>query len=199
MRILLFANKHNTINFLKGKNHLIDLVTNSNDFFDNFYLKEYNLIAISLIDNQQNISQLIDEIKEEKVNIPIVLLSKADSIDTQLECAGNYCFYKSFKSSDNHLSLGNLSFDITQRCFLVDDQTLHLALREFTLLEQLFFNHKSFVSKEKIMRLVLKDASSTQSNLPEVYLYRLRTKLKQCSARVKIITHRYLGYQIVSV
>lgn len=196
MRILLLAHRGHVNEFLKEKTHLIDLVENTRSFFESLYSREYNLIVISMIGYHNNVNDLVDEIRQEKAGIPIVLLTKTENFFTHLNYAKNYMLHKSFQQNAEGLSLENLSFDVNQHCFLIDGRILHLTIREFTLLEQLFFNRKSFISKERVMRLVLKDASSVQSNLPEVYLYRLRTKLRQNYAKVKIITHRYLGYQI---
>ena len=199
MRILLFAHRGHVNEFLKEKTHLIDLVENTRSFFESLYSREYNLIVISMISHHNDVNDLVDEIRQERTGIPIVLLTKTENFFTHLNYAKNYILHKTFQQNTEGLSLENLSFDVNQHCFLIDGRILHLTIREFTLLEQLFFNRKSFVSKEKVMRLVLKDASSVQSNLPEVYLYRLRTKLRQNYAKVKIITHRYLGYQIKSL
>ncbi|OLF13665.1 DNA-binding response regulator [Actinophytocola xinjiangensis] len=151
-------------------------------------------------------------IREARVTTPVIILTARDSVrDTVAGLEGGADDYvtKPFRfeellarvrlrlRGDNTpeatvLSAGTLSLDLRTRRARVEDRTVDLTAREFTLLE-LFLRHPGQVlSREQILSHVWGYDFDPGSNVVDVYVRSLRRKLGQD----RISTVRGMGYAV---
>jgi len=94
------------------------------------------------------------------------------------------------------LRLGNVIFDITARQVFVDDTPCLLTARELAILEGLMRRKGRVVSKRLLESDIYGILDDVGSNAVEVYVHRLRKRLSELGASVRIDTLRGLGYSI---
>ena len=95
------------------------------------------------------------------------------------------------------ITVGNLSFNTTNRQAMARDKILELSKRETDLLEQLLRSLGKIVSKKSIeMRLYSYDDKGSVNSV-EVLVHRLRKKLESYDAGIDIHTLRGIGYMIM--
>jgi DNA-binding response OmpR family regulator len=92
------------------------------------------------------------------------------------------------------LELGNLVLDSASRETLVDGARVGLSVRETALLELLLRRHGRVVTRETIEQSLYSFDSLLGSNAVEVLVHRLRRKLQDAAARLRIHTVRGVGY-----
>lgn len=90
--------------------------------------------------------------------------------------------------------IGRLSFDTTARELLADGRSLELPRRELSVFECLLFADGRLVSKEALLDHVYGVGADVEEKVVEVYVSRLRTRLKPHG--VSIRSQRGLGYQM---
>ncbi len=158
---------------------------------------------------------VIDRIREEKINLPILILSAKRSIDDKvkgLQKGGDDYLTKPFsftellarvqaliRRSQNEvqstsLSVGELSIDLLSRMVYRDGKRIDLQPKEFALLEYLMRNANHVVSKTMIMERVWDYNFDPQTNVVEARISKLRDKVDKDFRKSMIHTIRGLGY-----
>ncbi len=99
-------------------------------------------------------------------------------------------------SESQPLTLDDLALDPSRRTVFRGETRIHLSEREYSLLEYLLRNAGQTVSKKEILENVWGIHHEISSNLVEVFINRLRTKLDSGSKRALIHTLRGVGYLI---
>jgi two-component system response regulator TctD len=94
------------------------------------------------------------------------------------------------------LRLGNLTFDLTARQIFIDDKPCVVTARELAILEGLMRRKGRVVSKRVLESDLYGLSDEVGSNAVEVYVHRLRKRLGELGATVRIDTLRGLGYSI---
>lgn len=99
-------------------------------------------------------------------------------------------------SSDKlkNLELGSLVINIDERIAHVNDKELKLTKIEFDLLLYLVENQKKVLSRERILSRVWQSHKDPQTNIVDVYISRLRSKLDSDN-NITIQTLRGNGYR----
>ena len=94
------------------------------------------------------------------------------------------------------LTAGDLELRVASRRVKRAGVELNLTPREYELLEYLLRNKNKVVSREMIAREVWREATSTMTNLIDVYIKSLRKKVERHDLPPLIHTIRGLGYAI---
>lgn len=180
---------------------MVDFVFVENEFFTHLYSYQYSAVILDKHLLSDNFLGTISEIKETQSNKVVIMLPgiiSAQVIEIINQSYLNFALFDCDIEPKNQskLTIGSLSFCYTTRKFFTTEKTLSLSRKESLILEELFLHRNNFLSREKIHRLVLRDSVSLKSNLPEVYVYRLRKLLTREKTCLKIKRHHYLGYQI---
>lgn len=76
-------------------------------------------------------------------------------------------------------------------------QTIELTVKESQLLEALMLKEGRAVSREKLLDLMWKDHHFIDDNTLNVYITRLRKKLKELGAEERVETVRGVGYKLL--
>jgi DNA-binding response OmpR family regulator len=93
------------------------------------------------------------------------------------------------------LRCGRLEMDVSSRTVRVDRQRLHLTPREFAVLEFLLRNQQGVVPRSVLHeRIWGADTEESSSNVVDVYISRLRRKLRASEANGLIQSVHGTGY-----
>ncbi|MGH1427693.1 MAG: response regulator transcription factor [Arenicella sp.] len=101
--------------------------------------------------------------------------------------------------SDNVLTNGSLSVDVSAQVVEYDGNEIDLTAYEYRLLHYLMLNLDKVVSKSELVEHIYAEDNDKDSNTIEVFVRRLRKKLDPDSIHKPIETLRGRGYRLVKV
>ena len=160
-------------------------------------------------------SSLIDELRQQRIKLPVIILSAKRSTDERVEglqAGGDDYLTKPFAFSEllarvqalirrasdmpepTGITVGDLSIDLLRRTVTRAGKKIDLQPREFCLLEYLARNAGRVVSKTMIMEHVWDYNFDPQTNVVESRVCRLRDKIDKGFATALIHTVRGTGY-----
>lgn len=99
-----------------------------------------------------------------------------------------------FKSSTNIMSIGELSVDLDGHMVTFRDNTIELTKTEFDLLKYLIENKNIVLSRNKIIDTVWGYEYMSDTNVVDVYIRYLRSKIDDRFNKKFIYTVRGVGY-----
>jgi two-component system OmpR family response regulator len=158
---------------------------------------------------------LIERLRQEKINTPVIILSAKGSIDDRvkgLQTGSDDYLTKPFAFSEllariqalirrssgaaepTRLSVGELSMNLITREVIRSGHRVQLQPKEFSLLEYLMRNKERVVSKTMIMEHVWDYSFDPQTNVVEARMSRLRDKIDKGFENKMIHTVRGVGY-----
>jgi DNA-binding response OmpR family regulator len=158
---------------------------------------------------------LIEELRRRRVNTPVLILSAKRSVDdrvTGLQKGGDDYLTKPFAFAEllarvqalirrasgvtepTRLLVGDLTLDLLTREVTRAGQRIDLQPREFALLEYLMRNAGRVISKTMILEHVWDYHFDPQTNVVDVLVSRLRSKVDKDHTAKRIQTIRGVGY-----
>lgn len=203
------------INGLKQAGFAVDHAANGEDGLDLGLHEPYDAAIIDIMLPKQDGLSLIEELRRQKVNTPVIILSAKRSVDDRvkgLQTGSDDYLTKPFAFSEllarvqalirrasgvveaTRLTVGNLSIDLLRREVVRGGKKIELQPREFALLEYLMRNVGRVASKTMIMEHVWDYDFDPQTNVVDVLVCRLRNKVDKDSDRKMIYTVRGVGY-----
>ncbi|HTY87586.1 MAG TPA: response regulator transcription factor [Candidatus Acidoferrum sp.] len=156
---------------------------------------------------------LIQKLRAKGLRVPVLILSAKVSVDDRvkgLQAGGDDYLTKPFAFSEllvrvqalirratqtaepTKLVVGDLTMDLLAREVCCDGETVELQPREFALLEYLMRNAGRTVTKTMILEHIFDYSFDPQTNVVDVLVHRLRSKLDKDRARLQTI--RGVGY-----
>ena len=193
----------------------VDHRTNGEDGLHLALTELYDTAVIDLMLPYLDGLSLIGELRRQKVNTPVLILSAKRSVDDRvkgLQTGGDDYLTKPFAFVEllarvqalirwasgavepTRLTVGEISMDLLSRQVLRAGKPIDLQPREFALLEYLLRNAGRVVSKTMILEHVWDYHFDPQTNVVDVLMYRLRSKVESDSAKKLIQTLRGVGY-----
>ena len=158
---------------------------------------------------------MIEQIRQRKINTPVIILSAKRTVDERvygLQIGGDDYMIKPFAFSEllariqglirrstgaaesTRVSAGNLTIDLLKREATLSGKVIDLQPREFSLLEFLMRNAGRMVSKTMILEHIWDYSFDPQTNVVDVLICRLRSKLDKEGVQKIIRTVRGAGY-----
>lgn len=101
---------------------------------------------------------------------------------------------RGYGATQDEIQIGNLRVQLRARSVTVEEQRLHLARREYMLLEYLALRRGDIVTRAEIEEHVYDDSGEPTSNVVDATVARLRRKLVAAHASAEIRTSRGMGY-----
>ncbi len=219
MRVLLVEDDIKIASFIvKGLKAAAFAVDSAGDGEEGLQLaltEPYDAAIIDLMLPRKNGLTLIREMRLERVNTPVLILSAKGSVDDRvkgLETGADDYLTKPFSFSELlarvqalirraggiadpvRLSVGGLSVNLLTREVTRGGKLIDLQPREFALLEYLMRNAGRIVSKTMIMEHVWDYHFDPQTNVVEARNSRLREKIDRNVDQKLIHTVRGAGY-----
>ena len=180
----------------------------------------YAVGVIDLMLPQLDGLSLIEEVRQRQVNTPMLILSAKRSVDDRvkgLQTGGDDYLTKPFAFAEllarvqalirrasgvtepTRLKVGDLTLDLLTREVTRAGERLELQPREFALLEYLMRNAGRVISKTLILSHVWDYHFDPQTNVVDVLVSRLRSKVDKDHSEKYIQTIRGVGYVLRSV
>jgi two-component system, OmpR family, response regulator len=205
------------INGLRSAGYAVDHASDGEEGLQLVLTEPYDVAVIDLMLPRKDGLGLIRELRAEKVNTPVLILSAKSSVDDRvkgLQTGGDDYLTKPFAFSELlariqalirraggisepiRLSVGNLSVNLITREVTRGSKYIDLQPREFSLLEYLMRNAGRIVSKTMIMEHVWDYHFDPQTNVVEARISRLRDKIDRDANQKLIHTVRGVGYVI---
>jgi two-component system OmpR family response regulator len=176
---------------------------------------EYDAAVVDIMLPELDGLQLIERLRLQKINTPIIILSAKQSVDDRirgLQLGGDDYMVKPFSFSEllarvealirrerNRTEPTTLSYDELRMNMLTREvyrrgQKIDLPAKEYALLELLMRSPEMVVSKTSILERVYEYAFDPQTNIVDVLVCRLRTNVDRDYEHKLIHTIRGRGY-----
>ncbi|VGV39095.1 putative response regulator [Streptococcus pyogenes] len=174
----------------------------------------YDLILLDLMLPEKNGFQVLKELREKDIKIPVLIMTAKEGLDDKghgFELgADNYLtkpFYleelkmriqallkRTGKFADKNISFGNLVVDLARKEVKVEGKVVELLGKEFDLLVYLLQNQNVILPKTQIFDRLWGFDSDTTISVVEVYISKIRKKLKGTRFVNRLQTLRSVGY-----
>ncbi|MBU1170473.1 MAG: response regulator transcription factor [Proteobacteria bacterium] len=219
MRLLIVEDDLKIASFLqKGlceAGFAVDHATNGEDGLLFFMTQTYDAAVIDIMLPKMDGLSLIEALRKKKINTPVLILSARHSVNdrvTGIQRGGDDYLVKPFafsellvrvqalirraggKSEPATLSVGDLTMDLLKRKVYRSGESLDLQPREFALLEYFMRNPGLPLSKTLILEKIWDFSFDPQTNVVDVLVCRLRSKLDKDFPDKLIRTIRGVGY-----
>lgn len=219
MRILLVEDDVKIASFvlkgLKAAGFAVDHAADGEAGLHMALTEPYDTAIIDIMLPQLDGLTLIDRMRRERINTPVIILSAKGSIDDRvkgLQTGSDDYLTKPFAFSEllarvqalirrtggisepTRLSVGDLFMNLLTREVIRAGRKFELQPLEFSLLEYLMRNAGKVVSKTMIMEHVWDYNFDPQTNVVEARICRLREKIDKNFPKKLIHTVRGVGY-----
>lgn len=219
MRILIVEDDEEIAGFiakgLRQEGFAVDTAFRGDDGLALALEGQYDAAVIDIMLPECDGLEIIETLREKRVNTPVLILSARRSVDDRvrgIQRGGDDYMVKPFAFSEllvriqalirrsggvaeaSTLTVGELFMDLLKRVVRRGDTVLDLQPREFSLLEYLLRNAERPVSKTMILEHVWDLHFDPQTNVVDVLVCRLRNKVDKEFDTKMIHTIRGVGY-----
>ena len=223
MRLLLVEDDLKIASFIvkgmKAEGYAVDHASDGQEGLHMAVTEPYDAAIIDVMLPKLDGLSLIERMRKEKVNTPVIILSAKGSVDDRvkgLQMGGDDYLPKPFAFSEllarvqalmrrssglsepTRLTYGDLSMNLLTREVTRGGRRIELQRLEFSLLEYLMRNAGRVVSKTMIMEHVWDYNFDPQTNVVESRICRLRDKIDRGFDKKLILTVRGVGYALKS-
>jgi two-component system OmpR family response regulator len=200
---------------LKEAGFAVDHAANGEDGLHLALNEAYDAAIIDIMLPKLDGLALIEKMREKKIHTPVIILSAKRSVDDRikgLQSGGDDYLTKPFSFSEllarvqalirrasriadpTTITVGDLSIDLLTRDVIRGSVKIELQPREFALLEYLMRNMGKVISKTMILEHVWDYNFDPQTNVVDVLVSRLRSKVDRDFDEKMIHTVRGVGY-----
>jgi two-component system OmpR family response regulator len=219
MRLLLVEDDLKIASFvlkgLKESGFAVDHAADGEDGLNLALNEPYDAAIIDIMLPKLDGLTLIEEIRRQKVNTPVIILSARRTVDDRikgLRTGSDDYLTKPFSFSEllariqalirrargasdsTSLAVGDLTMNLLTREVKREGKKIELQPREFSLLEYLMRNWETVVSKTMILEHVWGYDFDPQTNVIEAHICKLRDKIDKGFETKLIHTMRGAGY-----
>ena len=219
MRILIIEDDKKIASFialgLKQAGFAVDYADNGEDGLQLLLAGPYDSAIVDIMLPRMDGLTLIEELRRQKVNAPVIILSAKHSVDDRvrgLQAGGDDYLTKPFSFSEllarlqalirrstgasetTRLTVRDISINLLTREVVRGGMKIDLQSREFALLEYFLRNAGKVVSKTMILEHIWGYNFDPQTNVVDVLVCRLRNKIEKGFDQKLIQTIRGIGY-----
>ncbi len=177
----------------------------------------YDLIILDIMLPKINGLEILNTIRNQNISCPVILLTAKDEISDKVKGldygADDYvtkpfaidellarirCLQRrnGIVNNDNLINFSDISLNIQTYELSCMENSLHLGLKEFSIMEVFISNPNKVISKEKLIEKIWGYESDAEYNNVEVYISFLRKKLNHINSKSVIKTVRGVGYRL---
>jgi len=220
MRILLAEDEPRVAGFiakgLREQAYAVDVAPNGEEAFYLASVNQYDLLILDVMLPIEDGFAVCRKLRGNGLRTPILMLTARDSVDdrvTGLDCGADDYLTKPFDFKELLARLRALArrpAEVRPALLRAADLTLNtanhavsragkavsLTAKEYALLEFLVLNQNRIVNREQIAQHVWDESFDPFSNLIDVYIRRLRTKIDANFEPALIHTRRGEGYML---
>ncbi len=219
MRILVVEDETRIADFLSrglvSAGYAVDVAATGGSAIDMIHSTDYDLVILDLGLPDVDGLTVLQKIRNRKVSPPVLILSARDAIDDRvkgLEGGADDYLVKPFafvellarvrvllrrgQPTPEKLQVGDLSLDCIRRKVSRDGENIELAPKEFSILEYLMRNRGRPLSRTMIVEHVWDMDYDGLTNIVDVYIRHLRSKIDDKWPQKMIQTVRGIGYML---
>lgn len=220
MRILIIEDEKKVASFIKKgleeEYYAADIASDGKEGLKLAENEDYDLIIMDIMLPFIDGITLTKELRKRKVPTPILMLTVKDSTDSKIEGldagADDYLtkpfayeellariralLRRNEKAKVSTLKIKGITLDLISHRVIKDGTEIILTPKEFSILEYLLRNKNKVVSRTKLVEHVYDYHFDTETNIIDVFINKLRTKIETGSATPLIHTIRGVGYII---
>jgi two-component system OmpR family response regulator len=200
---------------LTQEGHVVDWVRRGDDGFDRLCGGNFDVAILDVMLPGRTGLEVVRDVRRRKLATPILILSARDAVVDRvagLEAGADDYLTKPFSFAElsarlqalvrraqvspdaYRLEYADLTLDLRTRKVTRSGQSLTLQAKEFSLLEYLMRNAERVLSKTMILEQVWEYGFDPQTNVVDVLVSRLRSKVDKDFAVKLIHTLRGAGY-----
>jgi two-component system copper resistance phosphate regulon response regulator CusR len=219
MRLLVVEDEGKIADFirrgLESAGYSVDVAATAKEGLDQVHASEYDLIILDLMLPDFDGLELLKKIRNRKSSPPVLILSARDAVDDRvkgLEGGADDYIVKPFafvellarvrallrrgQPTPERLQVGELVLDCIRRKVTRAGQVIELAPKEFSILEYLMRNRGRPLSRTMIVEHVWDVEYDGLTNIVDVYIRHLRSKIDDQYTVKMIQTVRGVGYML---
>jgi len=219
MRVLLIEDEKRIADFiargLAESGYTVDVAENAQEGLSKTSEAACDLIILDLMLPDMDGLALLEKIRNRRVNQPVLILSARASLDDRvrgLDLGADDYMVKPFafvellarvrallrrgQSLPERLQVGDLALDCIRRKVSRDGVNIELAPKEFSILEYLMRNKGRALSRTMIVEHVWEMDYTGLTNIVDVYIRHLRSKIDDDWPQKLIRTVRGTGYML---
>ena len=219
MRVLVVEDEKRIADFLsrglQSAGYAVDVVHVGGDAVERVHSTEYDLVVLDLGLPDMDGLQVLQKIKNRNTVPPVLILSARDSVDDRvkgLEQGADDYLVKPFafvellararvllrrgQPTPERLQVGDLTLDCIRRKVTRSNDSIELAPKEFSILEYMMRNRGRPLSRTMIVEHVWDMDYDGLTNIVDVYIRHLRSKIDDKFTTKMIHTVRGIGYML---
>jgi len=219
MRLLIVEDDISIASFiiagLKQEGFAVDHAANGVDGLHMAITEPYDVMIIDIMLPELDGLSIVEKVRNTGISTPVLILSAKRSVDDRvrgIQRGGDDYLTKPFAFSEllariqalirrstgfvesGSLTIDSLSIDLLKRKVVRAGKKIELQPREFSLLEYLARNANRVVSKTMILEHIWNFHFDPQTNVVDVLVCRLRSKIDKDFNKKMIQTVRGVGY-----
>jgi DNA-binding response OmpR family regulator len=225
LKILLIEDEIRVADFIKqaleAENFTIVVENEGFKAYHRALKEQFDLILLDLMLPGKDGLSILSDLRENEINTPILILTALSDVDDKVKGLNlgaddylgkpfNYqeliarvkAIFRRKKMStvDVFLEYENLKLNTIKRYVLKNDSKIELTIKEFELLEYMMRNKHQVIPRKTITEEVWKTKSEGDTNLVDVYIKRIRSKIgKSVNNKPIIRSVRGIGYSLGEV
>lgn len=219
MRFLVVEDEKRISDFLgrglESAGYAVDVAPDGNTALEMLHTSEYDLVILDLMLPDMDGLRVLEKIRNRKTSPPVLILSARGAVDDRvkgLELGADDYLVKPFafvellarvrvllrrgQPMPERLQVGDLVLDCIRRKVTRANEVLDLAPKEFSILEYMMRNRGRPLSRTMIVEHVWDMDYDGLTNIVDVYIRHLRSKIDDKFQNKLIHTVRGIGYMI---
>ncbi|UOD35375.1 response regulator transcription factor [Deferribacteraceae bacterium V6Fe1] len=203
---------------LKKQRYSVDTAKNGEEALYKSFEYTYDAIILDIMMPKVDGFTVLKELRNAKINTPVILLTAKGDVQSKIKGldigADDYlakpfsmdellarlrAILRRFSSqAESILTIGGLKLDTVSRTVAINNKSVELTIKEFSILEFLLYNKNRVVSRFSLAEHVWGDEFDpfNMSNFMDVHIKNLRDKLAAAGCNNFIKTKRGIGYII---
>ncbi|MFN3323027.1 MAG: response regulator [Bryobacteraceae bacterium] len=219
MRILVVEDEKRIADFLsrglESAGYAVDIAGDGQTALGMIHATDYDLVILDLMLPDTDGLSVLERIRNRKANPPVLILSARGAVDDRvkgLELGADDYLVKPFafvellarvrvllrrgQPTPERLQVADLTLDCIRRKVTRAGETIELAPKEFSILEYMMRNRGRPLSRTMIVEHVWDMDYDGLTNIVDVYIRHLRSKIDDKWSSKLIHTVRGIGYML---
>ena len=219
MRFLVVEDERRIADFLsrglESAGYAVDVAGDGNTAIEMVHQTEYDLVILDMMLPDMDGLQVLQKIRNRKSSPPVLILSARGAVDDRvkgLELGADDYLEKPFafvellarvrvllrrgQPTPERLQVGDLVLDCIRRKVTRNNDAIELAPKEFSILEYMMRNRGRPLSRTMIVEHVWDMDYDGLTNIVDVYIRHLRSKIDDKWPQKLIHTVRGIGYML---